>query len=197
MRKANELDKMVMEGNGYLLTSEVVRAGIAKDTLAKYVKYRNLEKVARGVYMSDEAWPDELYILYLRNGKIFYSQETALFLHGLMEREPRKIQVTVKAGYNAAHLREKGVSVYQVQEKLYEVGASKISTNFGNTVGVYDMERTMCDLIRDKEKVDIQVFQVAMKEYMGSSEKSIPNLMKYAGMFGIEDKVRSYLEVML
>ena len=70
-----------------------------------------MERVARGVYLSADAWPDELYLLSLSNSRIVFSHETALFLHGLMEREPKDTSVTVRAGYNASHLRSKGIRV--------------------------------------------------------------------------------------
>ena len=114
-----------------------------------------------------------------------------------MEREPIRTYVTVKAGYNATHLREMGICVYQTKSELYGLGASSILTGYGNKVPVYDKERTISDLIKVKEKTDIQIFQTAMKEYMDSKDKNIPNLMLYAAKLKMEDKVRFYTEVML
>ena len=72
-----------------------------------------------------------------------------------------------------------------------------MNTGFGNEVPVYDRERTICDIIRSKNDIDIQTFQTAMKEYMSSKEKRLGNLISYAKEFGIEDIVRTYTEVML
>ncbi len=197
MGKFEILDELVDKRNGYLLTSDVVASGISKPTLAVYIKDRGLERVARGIYLSEDAWPDELYLLYLQNRRICFSQETALYLHGLMEREPRQVSVTVMAGYNASHLRKKGVRVFQVKREIYEMGLSSIMTNYGNRVVVYDQERTICDIIKNKENMDIQVFQTAMKEYMQENEKQLFNLMTYAVRLNIENEVRRYTEVML
>jgi hypothetical protein len=86
MDKTEILDKLIEDGNGYLITSQATNKGISKWYLAEYIKKRNMEKVAQGVYLSEEAWLYELYLLSLRNCKIYFSQETALYLHGLMER---------------------------------------------------------------------------------------------------------------
>ena len=59
------------------------------------------------------------------------------------------------------------------------------------------MERTICDVIRYKEAMDIQVFQYAMKEYMGSVNKNLNHLMTYAKKLHMESAVRTYTEVML
>ncbi len=191
------LDKLVEKGNGYLQTFQVLEKGISKPTLADYVNKRNMERVAQGVYLAEDTWKDELYILHLSNSRIIFSHETALFLHGLMEREPKDISVTVRAGYNASHLRKKGIRVYQVKPEIEELGITDIQTNFGNTVRTYDMERTLCDVIRYKEAMDVQVFQYAMKEYMGSTNKNLNHLMTYAKKLHIESAVRTYTEVML
>ena len=191
------LDKLVEKGNGYLQTFQVLEKGISKPTLADYVNKRNMERVAQGVYLAEDAWKDELYILHLSNSRIIFSHETALFLHGLMEREPKDISVTVRAGYNATHLRKKGIRVYQVKPEIEELGITDIQTNFGNIIRAYDMERTICDVIRYKEAMDVQVFQYAMKEYMGSANKNLNHLMTYAKKLHIESAIRTYTEVML
>lgn len=196
-KKEPVLDYLIHMGNGYLLTAEALSHGISRPTIAEYVKKNHLEKLAKGIYFSPDAWPDDLYFLYLQNRRIIFSHETALFLHGLMEREPVRTYVTVRTGYNATHLREKGIRVHQAKPESYELGASSILTGYGNKVPVYDKERTICDLIKGKEKTDIQIFQTAMKEYMDSKDKNIPNLMLYASKLKMEDKVRLYTEVML
>ena len=197
MTRFELLDELVEKGNGYLLTYQVLEKGISKPTLADYVNKRNMERVAQGVYLAEDTWKDELYILHLSNSRIIFSHETALFLHGLMEREPKDISVTVRAGYNASHLRKKGIRVYQVKPEIEELGITDIQTNFGNIIRAYDMERTICDVIRYKEAMDVQVFQYAMKEYMGSTNKNLNHLMTYAKKLHIESAVRTYTEVML
>lgn len=197
MNRFDLLDQMVEYGNGYLLTTNVLDNGISKPTLADYVKKRNMERVAHGVYRSEDAWPDDLYRLALTNSRIVFSHETALSLHGLMEREPNEISVTVSAGYNATHLRKQGIHVYQVKPELYSLGITEAKTYFGNPVLAYDMERSICDLLRSKGRTDIQVFRYALKEYMSSDRKNLNRLMSYAKAFQMDSLVRTYTEVML
>ena len=197
MTRFDVLDNLVENGNGYLCTSQVVDAGVSKPTLAEYVSQRKMERVAQGVYLAEDAWPDELYLLCLSNSRIVFSHETALMLHGLMEREPKTTSVTVKAGYNASHLRRKGIRVYQVKPDVYDLGIVDVQTSFGNTVRAYDMDRTICDILRFKDMMDVQVFQYAMKEYMASTYKNLNHLMEYAKRLGIESAMRTYTEVLL
>ncbi len=197
MSQFDVLDHLVKSGNGYLRTAQVLENGVSKPTLAEYVSKRNMERVAQGIYLAEDAWLDSLYLLYLSNSRIVFSHETALFLHELMEREPKYTSVTVKAGYNASHLRKKGIHVFQVKPDVAELGATEIQTSFGNLVRVYDMERTICDILRYKDLMDVQVFQYAMKEYMASNRKNLTRLMVYAKNFNIESALRTYTEIML
>ena len=70
-------------------------------------------------------------------------------------------------------------------------------TPFGHTVLTYDMERTICDLIRNRSRIEMQTFQGAIKAYAYRKDKNLRTLMQYAGMFHIEKILRQYLEILL
>lgn len=76
-------------------------------------KEKHLEKVAKGIYISQDTWMDELYILQICNPKIVYSGETALYLHDMIDREYANICVSVPPRFNQTRLRDKGVIVHQ------------------------------------------------------------------------------------
>ena len=197
MGKFEILDQLVEKGNGYLLTSDALTNGISKRTLGKYVAEKNMERVAHGIYLSEDAWPDDYFLISLRNNRAVFSMESALYLHGLMEREPLHTTVTVPRDYNATHIKKQGVRVIHSGQDLYSLGITRQKTSFGNEVTVYDRERTICDIIRSKNSLEIQTFQTAMKEYMTSKGKNLGSLIRYAKMLGIENEVRTYTEVML
>ena len=155
-----------------------------------------MEKATPGIYVYEDVWIDELYVLSIKTNVVF-SHETALFLHGLTEREPNQISLTISKNYSGDRLRKRGYRVYTDTRDMFEIGKITIKTNHGNSVPVYDIDRTICDVIKIKDKLDIQVFQFAIKEYMNRKDKNLHNLMQYAKMMKIEDKVRLYTEVML
>ena len=195
--KDGKLESYLNENNGYYRISDACRLGVSKSTAIQFVRDAGLSKVAPGVYCSEEAWPDRLYLLQLRNRKIVFSHETALYLHGLTDRESKHPIVTVRRGYNASHLKKDNVEVHTVVADWFEIGATTAETSFGNTVRVYDKERCICDILREKKRMDIQVFQTAMNAYFKSRDKDIHKLMEYAAVFDIQDKMRQYTEVLL
>lgn len=192
----DKLQTLAEKNNGYLLTSDVVEAGISKTYLAQFVRENAMERVAHGVYLSQDGWRDEYYILCLKNQKIVFSHESALYLHELTDREPPLVSVTVRAGYNATHLRKQGIKVYQMKSEMLDVGRTWVRTNMGNEVVAYDRERTICDIVRYHDGVDSQTFQTAMREYMKGRDRDLNKLMKDAVLFGIEREMKNYVEVL-
>ena len=156
-----------------------------------------MERISQGIYITNETWIDELYVTFLKNKEIVYSYMTSLYLHQLMEREPLVIELTVKSGYNATHLRKKGYRVHTAIPELFSLGLTTIKTPLGNIVKTYDMERTICDIVRNKEDIDIQVFNYTLKEYAKSKNKKIPVLLEYAKKLRVLKQIRTYLEVIL
>src|SRR5699024_9403146 len=123
-------------------TAEALSLGVPKPDFYDFIKENNYERVSHGIYASQDAWVDAMYILSLRSKQVVFSHETALFLHDLTDREPLAYSVTVKTGYNPSRLKADGINVYTVKKELYEIGSTTIQTPFGNTVQAYDMERT-------------------------------------------------------
>ena len=56
---------------------------------------------------------------------------------------------------------------------------------------------TICDLLRSRKNIEMQVFQDALKQYARRKDKNLRTLMKYASMFHVEKILRPYLEVLL
>lgn len=192
-----QLDGLLAEQDGMLQTSQAVARGIVKPIFYEYIKERKLEQVAHGIYVSEDTWIDAMFLLHLRCGQAVFSHESALFFHDLTDREPSPYAITVRRGYSTTRLKAEGLSVYTIKPELFDVGVSSGQTPFGHTVPVYDMERTICDLLRSRSRIEIQTFQGALKAYARRKDKKLRALMQYAGMFKVEKILRQYLEVLL
>ena len=191
------LDALVRGGNGVLRTADAVAAGITRPVLGNYVRERDLERVGHGLYLAPDAWKDGMYLLHLRCPQAVFSHDTALFLHDLTDREPLAYSITVKTGYNPTRLKDEGVQVFTIKAELHEVGLTTAQTPFGHDVPVYDMERTICDVLRSRSHIEMQTFQDALKAYARRKDKDLRTLVRYAKLFRVEKILRQYLEVLL
>ena len=127
------LSQIVEEQNGYLRIVDVQNKDFSKYTVMEYIKKNEMEKVASGVYLAPDAWEDKLYSLQIRNRKIIFSNETALYLHSLTDRELFNPVVSVVRGYNSRHLKGVGVIVHTVRKQMdIQIFQSAITTYFSD-----------------------------------------------------------------
>lgn len=187
----------LIDDSGIVLTSKVMQAGITKPSFYKFLKSNGFEQVAHGIYASPEAWADENYILSLRCPKAVFSHDEALYHYGLVDREPQGRTITIYTGYGTGRLINDGITVYTVKKDLLDIGKATVTTNLGHLIPMYDQERTICDLIRNRNRFEIQDFQTALKAYIAKKDKDLNRLMKYSKMFHVDRKIREYMEVML
>ncbi|MGN0513051.1 MAG: abortive phage infection protein [Lachnospiraceae bacterium] len=197
MKQFEYIDSLLEANRGLIQTSQVIEAGISKPLFYNYVKEKNMEKIAHGVYAVSDVWLDAMYLLHLRCSQAIFSHESALFFHDLTDREPMQYVITVRTGYNPTKLKEDGIQVYTVKKELHEVGIVWVKTPFGNEVRTYNMERTVCDVIRSRSNMEMQTYQDALKEYFRRKDKNLRRLMDYAALFHVEKILRQYQEVLL
>lgn len=193
----NRIEEVAKVNNGFIQTAQIEELGISRPMLKKYSDAGKLERIRKGLYILSGELPDEYALLQLRSKYAVFSYGTALFLWNLSDRVPHVYDITLPRGANINSLKKdvSNLRCHYVQQEVYEIGITEIRSPQGATVKVYDRERCICDLIRDKDHVDMQLFTHAIKGYF----KSKPNnreLLKYGRIFGIEEKIRTYMEVL-
>jgi predicted transcriptional regulator of viral defense system len=192
-----KLNNLIDENGGLILTKQLSEAGIPRVYLSSLVHAGLLVKLERGVYIARDGYDDELYRYQVKYEKAIYSHETALFLHDLTDRDPIKYSVTVPEGYNASHLRALNFKVYSIKKTLYSLGLSESKTAFGRAVKCYNLERTICDILKHRNQIDIAVISDAVKRYAVRKDRNVPQLMRYAEKMRVVKPISNYLEVVL
>jgi len=192
-----KLERLIETKDGLILTREVEAAGISRQYLNILLKEKKLKRVAHGVYLTPDAFDDEMYRIQAKNQRTIFSHETALYLHDLTDRDPIEWSVTVPYGYNATHLRDEGIKVYTVKKSLYQMGVIELKTIYGRDIKAYNKERTICDIVKNRNNMDVDILNEAVKRYLSSKDKNIPLLMRYAKELDIQNVLRNYVEILL
>lgn len=187
----------IVDDSGILLTKNAIEAGISKHALYNFIRDNGFEKAAHGVYASPETWEDENYILSLRCPQGVLSHDEALYYHGLTDREPLQKTITIYTGYGTSRMVADGIKVFTVKKELLDIGKEIVKTSYGHDIPLYNRERTICDLIRSRNRFEIQDFQTALKTYVMGKNKNLNRLMEYAKLFHVDKKIREYMEVLL
>lgn len=181
---------------GVISSSTVTQLGLHRSILQELVDEGEIYPYSRGIYLKKDAWEDDFYLLQQKYKKGIFSHDTALYLLGYSDRTPIKYTMTFPQGYNAKSLKKENVIVKRSILKNYSLGISEVKSSSGNTILVYDLERTLCDIVRGQGS-DIQIVNDAMKRYASSNDKDIHKLMYYAEKLNVKKKIMHYMEVLL
>lgn len=199
MTQREFLLKKLNENEGFITTKEALSFGIHKDVLKESLAKYEIVKIANGFYALPGEEIDEYVYFSHRVPKGIFSHETAAYLHGLSTRMPIVYVMSVMKGANVSRIKsERDDIVFKyVRADYYDIGKTLIKNPYGREVAVYDKERTILDLIKDKNRVDTFVFSEAIKLYFSSNDKDLLKLSKYAIVMKMENPLRAYTEVFL
>ena len=139
---------------------------------------------------------DDMYVLQLRNENIIFSHETALFLNGISERTPFIHSFTVPTGYALSESMKSNSVQFYIKRELFDLGLCERKMTFGNTVRCYNPERTICDILRSRSRLDEETVISGIKKYAASKEKDLFRLYEYANQLKVLSQVKKYMEVL-
>jgi predicted transcriptional regulator of viral defense system len=197
MNNKEKIMNLIFKNNGILKSSDLLKLGISTKYLTNMVKEGIIEKTARGVYADVNTFDDDFFNIQISSKYAIFSNTTALYLHGLSNRTPISYDITVPYNYSGSLMNNKRVNLFRVNKNILELGAIMIKSPQGANIKVYDVERTICDVLKNKKKIDNDIILNAIKLYINNSNKDIYKLNKYAKILKIEKEVNRYLEVLL
>lgn len=192
-----ELAAIALEHGGIIEAKIAAQRGITKAMLYKLCKEEKIYRIVKGQYILPDDMQDELLSISKRSDKIIFSHETALFLHGISDRTPFEHTITAPSGCIPSAAIKSECKVYYIKPELFELGKTTLKTPAGNDVTAYDLERTVCDVIRSRNKLGTETFLAALKLYAASPKKDLNKLNSYAKQLRVEKVLRQYLEVLL
>ena len=193
----NELSAIAKSHGGIIETKIAAQRGISKAMLYKLCKEEKIHRIVKGQYILPDDMQDELLAISNRSERIIFSHETALYLHGISDRTPFEHTVTAPSGCIPSAAIKAECKVYYIKPELFELGKTTLKTPAGNDVTAYDLERTICDVIRSRNKLGTETFFTALKLYAASPKKDLNKLNAYAKKMRVFNVLRQYLEVLL
>ena len=192
-----ELTAIAKMHGGIIETKIAAQHGISKAMLYKLCKEDKIHRIVKGQYILPDDMQDELLAISNRSERIIFSHETALYLHGISDRTPFEHTVTAPSGCIPSAAIKSECKVYYIKPELFELGKTTLRTPAGNDVPAYNLERTICDVIRSRNKLGTETFLAALKLYAANPRKNLNQLNTYAKQMRVEKVLRQYLEVLL
>ena len=199
MKKKDHLLEIIENNTGVITTKEALDYGFHKDTLKALVVDGKLEKVATGLYALPHENIDEYLYFTHRIKKGVFSHETAAYLQGLTTKIPCNYVMTIMVGDNVSRVTrlKDNINFKYVDKELFEIGKVEQLSPFGRILLTYDKERTVLDIIRDKDRIEGQIFRETIRNYFLNTDMNILKLSQYAVSMNMEDELTQYTEIMI
>lgn len=191
--------KEISKNNGIITTKDALKLGIYKNVLKELTEKKEIIKIANGLYGLPNEEIDEYIYFSHRVPKGVFSHETAAYLQGLSTRMPLIYVMTVPVGDNVSRVKSiRDDIIFKYSRKdYYDIGKTSITNPFGRKIFTYDKERTILDLIKDKNRVDTGIFSEVMKLYFRDNDIDLLKMSKYAIYMNMEEQLKPYTEVLL
>lgn len=197
MNYIKKIEKIINEQSGTLLSSDLDEYNIPRTYLSMMVAEGNLERIGRGIYVLPDSLEDEMYIMQKKYPNLIYSHETALFFHEISDRTPFEYTATVPSGYKVVDKISERFKIYYIKKDLHSMGITELKTTLGNTIKIYNLERTICDILRSRNRIDIQIFSDALKRVVNKKNLDYALLSEYARELNVKNILNTYMEVLL
>ena len=193
MKNIEILKSYIEKNNGILLSKDVKKLNIHKQYIKILCNENYIERKEKGVYVIKGKNVNDFFLIQQRYKVGIFSHNTALYFYHLTDRTPLKYDLTFK---NNVRLNNEIINPHYIKEDKYELGLTELKLEDGTTIKLYDIERTIIDILRDRKKIDLQIFNIAMNEYMKRKDKNLIKLSKYAKVFKVEKILQNYMEVL-
>ena len=191
--EAKELKEFLRKNHGYITTKEFENIGISKTLIPELIKQEIIRKVAYGIYIDNNLIEDEFYILQKRFSNIVFSYNTACYLLNLSDRSPYKIEVTT---INHNNINE-NLDIHYISKDKFDIGMIEIESPYSNPIKIYNAERCICDILKNPDSVDLEVYNKIINNYFKQRNKNLSLLEEYSKIFNVHEKFEHIMEVLI
>ncbi|MDA3939239.1 MAG: type IV toxin-antitoxin system AbiEi family antitoxin domain-containing protein [Spirochaetia bacterium] len=194
----NRILYVFQEHSGYAWTKDIRAKGIHHKYLQELVEEGIIIRIRHGLYSLPEI---ESYnslheaLLVVPDGIICMG--TALSYYGLTSWNPPDIHIAIPHGKKIVLPAYPPVKLYYFTGVFFETGRTTITLDSGQQISIYDKERTICDSVRYRNKIGIDITKEALGEYVRSKDKNLNTLYDYASRLRIRSVLNQYLDVLL
>jgi len=158
-----------------------------------------IEKVKRGYYHWVEGYGgSEVTLINRLFPDAVLCMETALFYYQYNDRNPAEWNITIDKNVSRSrtNIDYPFVKAYRDEPALVTLGETTGKIDFVD-VRIYDRDRTICDVMRNMNRMDKEIFNKAVQGYVKDTRKNVPNLMEYAKILRVQKRVRELIGVWL
>jgi len=162
------------------LYKDLTNKGLSDYQIKKQVKDKKLFMVQKGVYSTTENY-DYLEYLVKKHPNVIVTLETACICYSLIKKNPDIYYLSTKQ--KDRKIKDEKVKQIFMTDTLYNVG-SNVITYQNYKIRIYDLERLLIEIIRNKVNIDFEIYTNMINSYKKISKLLNKNkLQQYIKLF--------------
>ena len=174
------------KGLSYYKINQLVKQGILIKLNKKYYENMNFDGEESDFYYA---------YAYVPNGVICLL--SAAVHYNLSTHRPDAIDIAIPRKARVSTLPEwPELKIYYFTDERFSVGAEIIEVG-KNKFRIYDVEKTVVDIVFYREKMGIEETKEVLSNYLHRKDRNLNKLIRYAEMLKCEDTINKYLEVLI
>lgn len=184
---------------GMMRTSQLAEEKVFYPQRQQLINDGYVEKIKRGYYqwVDPDDFSEAGTVTRLFPDAIL-CMDTALRYYGYSDRTPGNwhLAVSKDSGKSRFSIDYPFVKPYYVEPAVLELGLTKGNLD-GHEIRIYDKDRVICDCLRYRNKMDKEIFNKAIQNYIADPEKRIPKLLEYAEPLRVKKIAKDLIGVWL
>ena len=188
-----DYEKIIDNNNGIIYANRLQEYKMDRHILRALVEKGILKRIQHGIYARPDTNINEFWLMGEKYKNGIFSHNTALYFYDMTDRTPLQLDMTFPSNNR---VKNDLLNVHYIKKEYHNLGLIEHKLPDNSTIKIYNLERTICDIIRDRNKLDLQIFNTAINEYMKRKDKNLIRLAEYAKKFNIEKILKQYMEVL-
>ena len=190
---------IISEGRKFIRIAELKDMGYSYYKIGRLEENGIIKRINRNTYenLSYKGEENDFFSAeaYVPDGVICLM--SAARYYGLTDFLPDAVDVAIARKKKVSTLPDwPEIRIYYFAPGRMDIGVQKIRDG-ENSFHIFDIEKTIVDVIYYRNKVGIEEASEILKKYLERKERQIDRLYEYAKKLRCEKTIRTYLEVLI
>lgn len=194
MNKGSIIDTLQQQG-GFITAGEVKSRG-EYEQLRHAAEEGNLVRIRKGVYAETSALANNMIDVERIVPRGVLCLYSAFSHHGLSTQVPSSTCIAIDARRKVRLPDYPIIDLYYWKKEYLEFGIMQKEIS-GYDVLITDLERTVCDAVKYRNKIGLDVCGEVIDSYLKKDNRNISLLHEYAQILRVKNILTTYLETRL
>lgn len=185
----------IREHGGYIRSKDIDNRSMYDQLLAE-VANGNVVRIRNGIY----ALPEEMANTMIDVEKIVPGGVVCMYsawaYYELTTKLPPDICIAIEKKRKVILPDYPPVSLYYWSQSVFELGISEREIE-GYKVRIYDLEKSVCDAVKFRNKIGIDISSEILKNYLVRSDRNLTRLNEYAKKMRVANIMKGLIDYLV